>query len=97
VDLPKQGARSISGRVITFDTVTGQLVRVVSIRVRLRQRNAQSVTDSNGAFLFRNLPAGEFMIVLEYGAKEFSRAVQLPSDPKSRRNVDINVAVPGPR
>jgi hypothetical protein len=97
VDLTVQAARSISGRIITFDTVTGQLVPVVSIRVRLRERNTESVTDSNGAFLFRNLPAGEFTIVLEYGGREFLRAVQLPSDPKSLRNVDINVAVPGPR
>ena len=88
-----RAARSISGRIITFDGTTGQLVPVGAVRVRLLEQKAESVTDWNGAFLFRSLPAGTFTVIVEYSGKEYSRSVQLPSDPVSHRNVDINVAM----
>jgi hypothetical protein len=68
--------------------------------VRLKELSLDVKTGANGSYIFRNLAAGTYTISIEYGGKETTRTVVLPSAPTNLRDVDLNVGakeIPEPK
>jgi hypothetical protein len=83
--------RSLTGRVTIYDTGTTQHVPAAGLTVILRELARRSVTDEDGVFLFRNLPAGEFTLVVVYEGKEVVRRVTLPAGPAFVKDAHIDL------
>ena len=83
--------RSISGRVMVYDKKLLKPVPLAGAKVRLQALSLETTSAENGAYLFRNLPAGTYVVSVEYEGKQTVHAVTLPTEPTSLRNVDINV------
>jgi hypothetical protein len=47
-------------------------------------------TGTDGAYVFRNLPAGTHTLSVIWSGKEVLRAVIVPADPANIRDVDID-------
>jgi hypothetical protein len=86
-----KAVRNISGRATIYDRASHQEMPVHGITVLLRELSRSSVTDENGVFLFRELPAGPYSLVVIYQGKEFKREVVLPDAPALSRSVDFNL------
>jgi hypothetical protein len=83
--------RNISGRVTIYDLASHQEMPVHGITVLLRELSRASVTDENGVYLFRDLPAGRHSLIVIYQGEELKRDVVLPDAAVLTRNVDINL------
>jgi hypothetical protein len=83
--------RSISGQVLVYDKTLLKPVPLASVKVRLQELSLETTTAENGAYLFRNLPAGTYVVKVEYEGKEAVRAVTLPTEPATLRDIDLNL------
>ncbi|HWG87591.1 MAG TPA: carboxypeptidase regulatory-like domain-containing protein, partial [Candidatus Acidoferrales bacterium] len=83
--------RSISGKVLVYDKTLLKPVPLAGAKVRLQELSLEAITAENGAYLFRNLPAGTYVVKVEYEGKESVRAVTLPAEPASLRDIDLNL------
>ena len=83
--------RNIFGRVTVYDRASRQDVPVTGITVLLRELSRTSVTDENGSYLFRNLSAGPYTLIVIYQGKEFKRDVVLPDAPAFSKGTEINL------
>jgi hypothetical protein len=82
--------RSIAGRVLVYDKATLQTVPLAVAVVRLKEVSQEVKTSATGAYIFRNLAAGTYTVVIEYDGKEVSRSVTVPSAPANIRDIDLN-------
>ena len=87
--------RSISGRVLRYDSQAGRNVPVAGALVTLRERSLNTATDSAGGYLFRDLPAGSYTISAPNEAQTSTRTVQLGAQPVDIVNVDFRTSQPG--
>jgi hypothetical protein len=87
-DLSLRAARSIAGRVVQYDANQLRTVAVAGARIRVDELALESVTDANGAFLFRDLPAGNWTIT---ASDTVTRNVTLSARPVALRDIDMNV------
>ena len=83
--------RNISGRVTIYDRASRQNVPVSGVAVLLREFSGASVTDENGVYLFRDLPAGSYRVFVSYEGKESQRDVVLPNAPAFPKDIDITL------
>jgi hypothetical protein len=83
--------RNISGRVTIYDRASHQEMPVPRITVLVRELSRTSVTDENGFYLFRDLSAGPYTLVVIYQGKEFKRDVVLPDAPAFLKGIEINL------
>jgi Carboxypeptidase regulatory-like domain len=83
--------RNISGRVTIYDRTSQREISVARIRVLLRELSRESVTDENGIYLFRDLPAGSYTLVVIYEGKESKKEVMLPDGPAFPKSIDLNL------
>jgi hypothetical protein len=83
--------RNISGLVTIYDHASHQEVPVPRITVLLRELARASVTDENGVYLFRDLSAGPYSLVVIYQGKEFKRDVVLPDAPAFPKGIEISL------
>ncbi len=83
--------RSVAGRARLFDRETGQYVALAGATVELLPLRRQSVTDANGQYAFRNLPAGQYTIVAKHDGREHIAAVSVPDGPALVKDVDLAV------
>lgn len=83
--------RNISGRVTIYDRASRQDVPVSGVAVLLRELSGASVTDENGVYLFRDLPAGSYRVSVSYQGKEFQRDAVLPDAPAFPKDIDISL------
>ena len=83
--------RSISGKVLVYDKTLLQQVPLAGAKVFLQGLSLEATTAENGAYLFRNLPAGTYVVKVEYQGQETVHAVTLPTEPTSLRDIDLNV------
>jgi hypothetical protein len=83
--------RNISGRVTIYDRISHQQMPVPRITVLLRELSRVSVTDENGVYLFRGLPAGHYRLIVIYQGNEFESDVVLPDAPAFANEIEINL------
>jgi uncharacterized protein (DUF2141 family) len=83
--------RNISGRVTIYDRASHQEMPVPGITVLLREPLRASVTDENGVYLFRDLSAGSYSLVVIHQGKEFKRDVVLPDAPAFPKDIEIDL------
>jgi hypothetical protein len=83
--------RNISGRVTIYDGASHQEMPVPGITVLLREPLRASVTDENGVYLFRDLSAGSYSLVVIHQGKEFKRDVVLPDAPAFPKDIEIDL------
>jgi uncharacterized surface anchored protein len=91
VQFTVKALRSISGKVLVYDKTLLKPVPLAGAKVRLQELSLEATTAENGAYLFRNLPAGTYVVKVEYEDKESVRAVTLPAEPASLRDIDLNL------
>jgi Carboxypeptidase regulatory-like domain/Pilus formation protein N terminal region len=91
VEFTVKALRSVAGRVLVYDNTLLRPVPLAGATVRIQELSLETITAENGAYLFRNLPAGTYVIRVEYQGKEIERSVTLPEEPASLRDVDVNV------
>jgi hypothetical protein len=84
--------RSLGGKVMTYDKSAAQTVPLAGVTVRLKELSLETHTGTNGAYLFRNLPAGTFTVVVEFEGRESTQVVTVPPEPASIRDIDLNVS-----
>jgi len=87
--------RSVAGRARVFDRTRGQYVALAGATVALLPVGQTSVTDSQGRYAFRNLPAGHYTIVAKEDGVENSAAVNLPEGPAIVKDVELTVVPAG--
>ena len=85
--------RSISGRVLSYDTEVARYVPVVGAQVALRGPGLTAITDPAGRYLFRDLAAGAYTLSVQ---NEPPRAVRLGAQPVDLANVDFQISRTAP-
>jgi hypothetical protein len=88
--------RSISGRVLRYDSKAGRYVPVNRAQVFLREPGITTVTDLMGRYLFRDLAAGSYTLLVQNEAPTSSHTVRLGDQPVDLINVDFQISRPGP-
>ena len=97
VGLPKhitfqvKAIRAITGKVSIFDSAESRDVPVPGVTVRVVETGAASVTDRDGNYLFRQMPAGSFTLAVSYQGKDFKLSVSLPRTPTLSRGNDFGL------
>ncbi len=86
--------RSVAGRARLFNRETGQYVELAGATVEILPLREQSVTDANGRYAFRNLPAGEYTVVATHDGRKHTVAVSVPDGPALVKDIDVKV-LPG--
>jgi hypothetical protein len=83
--------RSISGRVLTYNTAASQYIPVVRAQVSLREPGLTTVTDPLGRYLFRDLAAGSYTISVQSDIPIAPRTIRLGAQPVDLANVDFQI------
>ena len=84
-----QAFRSISGRVLVYDTKVSKYVPVNGIPVKLRERSLTTVTDPLGRYLFRDLAEGTYTLLVQ----DQAHTVRLRDQPVDLANVDFQTGI----
>jgi len=82
--------RSVSGRVLRYDPKAAQYVPVSGASVALRELGLSVTTDILGRYLFRDLAAGSYTLMVQNEV----RTVRLRDQPVDLANVDFRTGVP---
>jgi tetratricopeptide (TPR) repeat protein len=83
--------RSVSGRVLTYDTTASRYVPVVGAQVHLREPGLTTATDPLGRYLFRDLAAGSYTISVQSDIPTDPRTIRLGAQPVDLANVDFQI------
>lgn len=86
--------RSISGRVQLFDPATGKTQPLAGATVSLGSGQTVVHTDSEGRYLFRQLPAGTYDVTVVHDGKLWTRSVELDPTPDVATDVNITITRP---
>jgi hypothetical protein len=81
--------RSVSGRVLSYDSTLGRYVPVNRAKVTLEPGSA-TMTDLAGRYLFRDLASGSYTIAVA----EQSHRVRLGAQPVDLKDVDFQISRP---
>ncbi len=81
VDFQIKAMRAVVGRVLAFDSHKGREVAVSGVVVVLKELSCAVLTDKNGTFRFRDLPAGRYTVSAVYREKETAQDVVLAGGP----------------
>jgi hypothetical protein len=90
VEITVKAMRAISGKVTVYDKTVLKPVPLAQVVVRLKELSLETRTGSNGAYVFRNLPAGTYTLAVTYADREVTRKVTVPAGPASLRDVDLD-------
>ena len=90
-----QPYRSVSGRARLFNRQSGQYVALTGARVELQPLGRKSVTDTNGLYTFRDLPAGDYTVVASHDKQEHLVVVTVPVGPAFMKDIDVAVVPRG--
>jgi hypothetical protein len=88
--------RSISGRVLGYDTVASQYVPVNNAPVFLKEPGLTVSTDLLGRYLFRDLAAGSYTLSVPNEPQTAAHTVRLGAPPVDLINVDFQISKPAP-
>ncbi len=89
-EIKVRALRSIAGRIIAYDKTTLQTVPLAGVTVHLKELSLEVKTGPSGAYIFRNLAAGTYIVAIEHEGKEITRSVTVPPEPASLRDIDLN-------
>ncbi len=95
-DFTVRAFRSISGRVLAYDTVASQYVPVNNAQVFLKEPGLTASTDLLGRYLFRGLAAGSYTISVPAEPQLAAHTVFLSARPMDLINVDFQISKPAP-
>jgi hypothetical protein len=87
--------RSISGRVLRYDSTAARYIPVIGARVTLREPGFTTETDVTGRYLFRDLAAGPYTVSVANEAQTSARTLLLGAEPVGLINVDFQIRAPG--
>jgi hypothetical protein len=85
--------RSISGRVLSYDSTAGRYLPVSRAQVTL-EPGSTTVTDLTGRYLFRDLASGSYTIAVQSQALTSTRTVRLSAQPVDLKDVDFQISRP---
>ena len=88
--------RSVSGRVLRYDSKTGRYVPVMRAQVLLREPGLTTMTDPMGRYLFRDLAAGTYTLSVQNEPPTSMYTVRLGAQPLNLINVDFRLSRPVP-
>jgi Carboxypeptidase regulatory-like domain len=91
VDITIKAIRAIAGKVTRYDRTQLKPVPVSDATVRVKELSLETKTGGNGAYLFRNLPAGTYTLSVTYQDKEITRSVAIPRGPANLRDIDLDL------
>ena len=91
VEFKVRALRSVSGHVSIYDKDSLKTVPLAGVVIRIKELELEMKTGENGAYLFRNLPAGTFTISVEFEGRAVGQTVTVPSEPASIKDVELNV------
>jgi hypothetical protein len=83
--------RSVVGRAKLFNRESGQYSALSNVTVELRPLQRHSVTDALGQYAFRDLPAGDYTVVVRHDGREHTIAVTVPEGPALVKDIDLAV------
>lgn len=92
-DFTVKAIRSVGGKVVAYDAQKGQEVPVAGAVVTLRELACAVLTDKNGVYRFKDLPAGSYTVSVVYNGKEHTATAVLTDDPSLIRDANISVGV----
>lgn len=90
IEIRVKAIRAISGKVTVYDNTALKPVPLPEVTIRIKELSLETKTGSNGAYTFRNLPAGTYTVAITYGGKEVTRKVAVPPGPANLRDVDLD-------
>jgi tetratricopeptide (TPR) repeat protein len=90
-DFTARALRSISGRVLRYDTQASRYVPVAQAQVLLRERGLTMMTDSEGRYLFHDLAAGSYTLSLQNQTPASTHTVRLGGQPIDLKDVDFQI------
>lgn len=90
IEIRVKAIRAISGKVTAYDKTILKPVPLPEITVRLKELSLETRTGNNGAYIFRNLPAGNYTVGITCGNREVTRKVVVPPGPANLRDVDLD-------
>lgn len=90
-DVDVKAIRSIAGTITAYDHNKGKDVGITGAVVVLRELQCAVVTDKNGNYRFKDLPAGTYTISVVYRGKEHTSVVSLGEGPDMVRDANMNV------
>jgi hypothetical protein len=91
VEIKVKAIRAISGKVTRYDRRQLKPVPVAEATVSLKELSLETKTGTNGIYVFRNLPAGTYTVVVTYAGKETSKTVIIPTSPATLRDIDVDM------
>ena len=86
--------RSITGQVRAFDSRAGTYVPVRGTVVELRGLQRKSVTESDGLYMFRDLPPGDHLVLTTQNGREHTLTIRVPDGPAWLKGMDLTVPFP---
>ena len=84
-------ARGVAGRVLIYDGTLGRYVPVPGVEVLLEKLSLRKVTDREGRYLFRDLPAGTFLVSAKFQNQMFNQMVKIPDEPSQQGDINFIV------
>lgn len=90
-DFTMKAVRALGGRIAAYDSAAGKEVGVAGAVVTLHEIPCAVVTDKNGLYRFKELPAGNYTVSVVHKGKEYTVMVVLSNDPSLVRDANINV------
>jgi hypothetical protein len=85
-----RAVRVVSGKVTVYDRQALKPVPLPGATVRMTDLSLEVRTGADGAYVFRNLPAGTHTLAVVYSGKEVVSTIVVPADPANIRDVDID-------
>ncbi len=90
VQFKVKAIRVVAGKVVVYDRTILKSVGLPDAVVHLKELSLEARTGANGAFIFRNLPAGAFTLSVIYNGRETIRKIVVPADPANIRDLDLD-------
>ncbi len=84
--------RSVAGRVLRYNPAVGSYQPVAGARVILRERGTTAVTDAAGRYLFRDLAAGTYTVVVENQTQTPAQPVRLGAQPVDLKEINFQIS-----
>lgn len=83
--------RSVTGQVLTYNTVAGRYVPVSGVQVTVPEAELSRSTDPNGRYIFRDLAPGSYTVSVKTAARTYTKVVKVGADPTALVGIDFQI------